>query len=279
MRPDPPPMPAISKWISRIAAIGRKPRTKGEMPPGPSPLAMPCPKPEYEITVENVGLFRNVPRSMRTEIERYLRERESSPDGFDRAAMIARKSLKRLYAGLHIQPSPRAQAVLFSGTPPAGSLADAVKQIRSAATPAEQARMIAQYRLPYRVAVSVIREISPTVLAALIDVMTPQEVINNLASLKKRGAMDNPDIKGLIEAKLEAAKTDKRVSAYKAKVAAEAADAAGDLARALDDITETQIRATGSISRPTALLIDKSGSMEIAIEVGRQLGAMISAIC
>jgi uncharacterized protein with von Willebrand factor type A (vWA) domain len=109
--------------------------------------------------------------------------------------------------------------------------------------------------------------------------MTPQEVINNVGSLKRRGAFDNPDVKALIDEKLEAAKKDKRVSAYKAKVAAEAAGATGDLADSLDEITESQVKAAGAITRPTALLIDKSGSMDVAIEVGRQLGAMISAIC
>ena len=117
------------------------------------------------------------------------------------------------------------------------------------------------------------------VLAALIEVMTPQEVINNIASLKKRGAFENPDIKALVEAKLAQAKSDKRVSAYKAKVAVEAAGARGELAEALEAVTEAQVKAKGKITRPTALLIDKSGSMEMAIEVGKQLGAMISAIC
>ena len=77
-------------------------------------------------------------------------------------------------------------------------------------------------------------------LAALVEVMTPQELINTVASLQKRGAFDNRDLKALIEAKLAAAKTDKRVSAYKAKVAAEAAGATGDLAQALDDVTEAR---------------------------------------
>ena len=58
----------------------------------------------------------------------------------------------------------------------------------------------------------------------------------------------------------------------------EAAGATGELAEALDEVTEAQVKATGTISRSTALLIDKSGSMNVAIEVGRQLGAMISAI-
>ena len=40
----------------------------------------------------------------------YLREREADPRRFDRAALTGRKALKRLYAGLHIVPSERAQA-------------------------------------------------------------------------------------------------------------------------------------------------------------------------
>ncbi len=236
-------------------------------------------KAQFETVSLRVGLNRNVPRSMRTEIERYLREREADPKRFDRTALTARKSMKRLYAGLHIPPSPRAQAVLFDDEPPEGSPAFQVKLISRAQTPAEQARAIAQYRIPYRVASSLIKEMSPMVLAALIDVMTPQEVINNVGSLKKRGAFDNPEIKALIDAKLEAAKTDQRVSAYKAKVAVEAAGAEGELAEALEAVTDAQVKAAGKITRPTALLIDKSGSMEQAIEIGRQLGALTSAIC
>jgi hypothetical protein len=236
-------------------------------------------KQEVEIVKERIGLFRNVPRSMKTEITHYLREREANEKSFDRAAMTARNALKRLYAGLHIQPSERAQAVLFDDNPPEDSLAFAVKQIANADSPQKQARAISDFKVPYRVASSIIGEMSPMVLAALIDVMTPQEVINNMGSLKQRGALENPDLKSLIEGKLEKAKTDKRVSAYKAKVAVEAAEISGDLAEALDEVTDQQVKTAGKITRPTALLIDKSGSMEHAIEVGKQLGALISAIC
>lgn len=234
---------------------------------------------QYEVVTEQVGLFRNVPRSLRTEVERYLREREADAARFDRTAVIARKSLKRLYAGLHVRPGPRAQAVLFDDEPPPDSLAYAVRQIANAPTPEEQARAIAAHRVPYRIAAAVVKEMTPVVLAALIDAMTPQEAINNVAALKARGALDNPDLKALLDAKLAAAKSDKRVSAYKAKVAAEAAGATGELADALDAVTDAQVKATGKITRPTALHIDKSGSMNVAIEVGRQLGALISAVC
>jgi intein/homing endonuclease len=225
---------------------------------------------ETETMLVQRGLGANVPRSMRTEIARYLREREAQPERLDSAALHARTALKRLYAGLHIRPSLRAQAMLFAETPPEDSVLHAVKQIAKASDPAEQARAIVERRIPYRVAVSVIARMTPTVLAALVDAMTPQEVINNIASLKARGGFDNADVKALVEAKLAAAKTDKRVSAYKAKVAIEAAAVSGDLAEQLDAVTESQVQAKGRITRPTALLIDKCvvGSTLVCTEHG-----------
>jgi hypothetical protein len=229
--------------------------------------------------VEEHGLFRNPPRSLRTEIVRYLREREADPDWFDGTALTARKALKRLYALLHVRPGERAQAVLFDESPPEGSRLFALKELSKAATPAEQARAIAEHRIPYRVAASVVQQMTPTVLAALIDAMSPQELINNLASLQRRGAMDNADLKALIEQKLEQAKSASRVSALKTGEAIKAADLAPDLQRKLEEVADTQVKAKGRISRPTALLIDKSSSMELAIELGKRIGALVSAVC
>ncbi len=284
-RPRPAQRPIRERgFLRRILNRRNQPAAAPPQIPEP-PVAVPAvpepaePEPRYVVEKEEIGMSRNVPRSMRTEIERYLREREADDNWFDRTVLTARKPMKRLYGGLHIRPSDRAQAVLFDDKPPADSLAFKVKQIAKAETPAEQARAIAKYQIPYRVASSVILDMTPMVLAALIDVMTPQEVINNIASLKRRGALDNPDIKALVDEKLKSARKDKRVSAYKAKVAVQAAGATGELADALDDVTEAQIKQAGAITRKTALLIDKSGSMQVAIEVGKQLGAMVSAIC
>jgi hypothetical protein len=232
-----------------------------------------------EAVVENFGLFRNPPRSLRTEITRYLREREADAEWFDSTALVARKVLKRLYALLHVAPGARAQQILFDEEPPADSRLFALRVLARASSPAEQARAILEHQIPYRVAATVVRQMTPTVLLALIERMTPQELINNLGALRRRGVMDNADLKALVERKLEAAKGDTRVSAYKAKVAADAAGAPADLARQLDAVTEARVKARGRITRPTALLLDKSGSMNVALEVGRQLGAMISAVC
>jgi hypothetical protein len=129
------------------------------------------------------------------------------------------------------------------------------------------------------VASTVVKQMTPTVLLALIERMSSQELINNLGTLKRRGALDNPDLKSMIEEKLEAAKTGKRVSALKAEEAVKATGVSGDLREKLEDVADTQIKAKGRIKRPTALLVDKSASMHEAIELGKRIGAMISAVC
>jgi hypothetical protein len=241
--------------------------------------AKPAEPAPAQSVVEDFGLFRNPPRALKTEITRYLREREADPEWFDGSVLVARKAIKRLYALLHVKPGERAQQILFDENPPEDSRLAALKKLAKASTPVEQAQAIMENRIPYRVAVTVVQQMTPTVLLALIGVMSPQEVINNLAALKRRGAMDNPDLKSLIEQKLDAAKSSTRVSAFKAEEAIQAANLSADMRAKLEAVADAQVKAKGRITRPTALLIDKSGSMQVAIELGKQIGAMISAIC
>jgi hypothetical protein len=206
-----------------------------------------------------------LPRSARTSVRQYLTVREHNPALFDRAALRGRKAMKHLYASLHIKPSERASAILFRDQPPVGSLADVLKQLAKATSAVEQARLIVEFNLPYTIAIGAIKQLTPTVLVALINSMTPQEVINNLKSLKARGAMD-------------AASTGTRVAAFKAQVAANAADLDAETVARLEVVTNQQVKRRGVITRPTALLVDKSGSMESAIAIGKQLAALISGI-
>src|SRR5439155_8123943 len=183
---------------------GRKTNRKAR-PAGKKGKEAESSAPKPKLTVEDHGLFRNVPRSLKTEVTRYLREREADADWFDSTVLTARKAIKRLYALLHVKPGERAQQVLFDEQPPPDSRLFALRELAKAATPADQARAIVAHRIPYRVAATVVKQMTPTVLVALIDRMSPQEVINNLAALKRRGAFDNADLKALIEEKLEQA--------------------------------------------------------------------------
>lgn len=220
-----------------------------------------------------------LPRSARTAVTRYLREREANPNFFDRAALRARKSMKHLYASLHIKPDARADAVLFKNEPPVGSLAYALKQLAKAQTPVEQAQLIVRYNVPFTIAVGVVKTLTPVVLAALINQMSPQEVINNLNALGKRGALAHAEVKALVDEKLaQAAGAGARVSAFKAMKAAEVAHADADTTARLEGVANAQVRNRGRITKSTALLVDKSGSMTIALEVGKHIGALVSGI-
>ena len=237
--------------------------------------------PPYEVSriVDFMKQHRGkLPRSARTAVTRYLKEREKNPAFFDRAALRGRKAMKHLYATLHIKPNVRADAVLFKDAPPEDSLAFVLKQLAKAATPAEQAMLIALHHIPYTIAIGAVKQITPTVLVALINSMSPQEVINNIKSLKDRGAMEHPEVKALIDAKLEEATKSDRISAYKARVAADVAEFDAETAAKLEKVTDEQVKKRGKIAKSTALLVDKSGSMQNAIEIGKRLAAMISGI-
>ncbi len=236
--------------------------------------------PPYQVA-RVVGFLKRVrrklPRSARTAVVRYLRRREADPNFFDRSVLRARRPMKQLYAGQHVKPSPRADAILFKGRPPADSLPAAVKAL-AAAPPAQQAAIITERRIPYTIAVGAVRELSEDVLVALVRAMTPQELINNLSSLKKRGALELDEVGRLVSARLEEAKSDRRVSAFKVLKAAEASGLDERTEALLEDVLDEQIAAKGRISRPTALFVDKSSSMSLAIEVGRQVAALVSGI-
>jgi hypothetical protein len=219
-----------------------------------------------------------LPRCARTAVKYYLQTRERDPQFFDKAALRGRKALKQLYASLHLKPNPRADAILFKNQPPPDSLAYILKQLAQTKTPIEQARLIVAHQIPYTIAIGAIKTMTPSVLVALINAMSPQEVINHLKPLQNRGALDHPQVKALIEAKLNQAQTSHRVSAYKAKIAAQVISIDDDIAAQLAQITEQQLKKHGQIHKNTALLIDKSGSMTTAIEVGKQIAALISGI-
>ncbi len=224
------------------------------------------------------GLGRNVPRSVKTEVVRYLREREADDRWFDATALQARKTLKRLYALLHIKPAPRAQAVLFDEIPPEGSKLAGLKALAQTDDPDLQAKLIREHDVPFRVAVGLVKQVTPAVLKALVARMSPQEIINNLDMLRKRGGFEIADVKAMIESKLDAAKTATRVSAFKAETARDAVALPTEVKAKLDAVADAQVKARGRIARPTALLIDKSGSMSQAIEIGKRLGSLLAAV-
>lgn len=232
---------------------------------------------EVNITEKSVGLYKNIPTSFKKDIEIYLRNLEKDNDRFDSVALRNHGDLKGLYATLRIKPSKRAQDILFKKKYPEDSKLTVFEQITNAKTPEAAAKLIVKNKLPYTVAVGLVDNITPSILVALINAMSPQEVINNIASLEEKGAMDNEDTKKLIDSKLEAAKKSKSVSALKSKTAQKTGRIKNEeTIKKLDEVADIQIKKSGSIKVPTAIFIDKSGSMSRCIEVGKNVSALVS---
>jgi hypothetical protein len=158
------------------------------------------------------------------------------------------------------------------------AIASGTAQGAIASSPLEQAQLIVEHKIPYTVAVGAIKQITPTVLVALINSMSPQEVINHLKSLQTRGAMANPQVKALIDEKLAQAQGDNRVATFKGRVATDSAELDAETAAKLEQVMDQQVKKRGKISKPSALLVDKSSSMESALEVGKRIAALISGI-
>jgi len=236
---------------------------------------------EVKITEKKVGLDKSLPTAFKTEVTRYLRWLESNTEKFDTVAIRNAKDLKALYAsnGLQIKPSPRAQAILFDKEYPKDSKLNIFEKISTAKTPEEAAKLIVENKVPYTVAVGLVEKITPSILVALIDAMSPQELINNVASLEEKGAMDNPDVKKLIQAKLGKAEKSKTVATLKSKTA----KATGrikdeEVLKQLDKVADEQVKKSGTIKVPTAIFIDQSGSMDKAIDVGKRCAALVSGV-
>lgn len=236
--------------------------------------------PNGEPVAKKYGLNINIPRSMRTEISRYFNERENDPDWFDSMVLYARKHVKRLYTLLRLSHDKdgRANQILFKNNPPDDSKIADLKALAKLTDPNEQARLIIEKKIPYRVACNVLTNLTPAALLALITVMSDQELINNIGSLQKRGALDNPDLKKVVDERLNKAKRSKKVSALKASVAADNAGVDEETRKKLKDVAGAQLKKSNLvINRNVGMLVDISVSMNHAKEIAKRLGSAIAA--
>lgn len=230
-----------------------------------------------EIEKESVGLFKNTPSALKTEVEKYLRWLESDKRRFNNAVLKFSKDIKGLYASFRIKPSPYADKVVFKEEYEKDSKLNILKEISEASTPEEAAKLIVENRIGYTTAVGLIKKMTPSVLVALINSMSPQELINNMASLEERGATNNPKVKKLISDKLKRAETSKNVSALKSKRAKKTKRIKDEeISKQMDKVADEQVKKNATISVPTLLLVDSSSSMHSAIECGKAVASLIS---
>ena len=220
-----------------------------------------------------------VNRQVQGAVKDYLRALEANERRFDGAVLRARKTLHHLYEFFHVKPSARAQAILFDDEPPEGSLPYWVKVLAKAEDPTEQAKLIARHKIPYTVATAAIRHMTPAVVVALIEAMSPVEAVNARGWLERGGWLRDERIKGFYLEKIEEAARDRRASiaAMKERESAKGRDEAVEAA--IQRAREAKLREGARIERDTLLAVDVSSSMQVSIEVAKRLGAMIAPLC
>ncbi len=217
-------------------------------------------------------------RQVKGAITDYLHTLESDRKRFDGAARVAGRDLHRLFEHYHIRPSQRTQIILFDHEIPEGEV-DPVLILRKAKTPEEQAKIIVDYRIPYRQATSVLKGLTPAVWVALIEVMTPVEAMNLRSAIEKSGILKDSDIRSLYEKKLSLVAREERaaVSTITERKSTKGKDKKLDaiLAKAREEKIEKGAR----ITVDTLIAVDCSGSMDPAIEASRRICPHIASLC
>jgi len=213
-------------------------------------------------------------RAVRRTIERYLRAREINWSWWERTAIQHRDSLKELYSLCHVKPAALANQILFKREYPAGTAFSVIKSLKTG-NPTEIAGLITKHRIPWLVAIGAlgVRIKEPDVLLAMIQRMTPTELVTNSKMLEKLGVKKLPALRAAYEEGLVRVGSTKK-QALKTAKALEAVEDAGTKAR-LEAVQEKQLDAMG-VKGNWLVLADKSGSMAPAIAVALEISALLA---
>jgi len=217
-------------------------------------------------------------RQAKAAVLSYLRAIESDKKRFDGAVRVARKQLHQMYESYHVKPSQRAQSIIFDRKIPEGDV-DVVKLLRDAKGPEEQARLIVEHRIPYRLATSTLKAMTPAIWVALIEVMSPTEAVNARASVEKSGILGDDRIRKLYESKIEAAAGVAKISVSHLSERKSARGTDKGVEEKIQKVRQEKIDKSARIKMDTLVAVDCSGSMETAIEVAKRVCPQIAAIC
>lgn len=214
-------------------------------------------------------------RSVQRFLAVYLKDKEKDWNEWQRIALMHHKPLARLYAISHTKATGVYGDVLFKHAKPKGSLFEVVNNL-SKMDVKEAAGAILNYKLPFLIAQGALgkKMFEPDLVLALLDRISPTELVTHIKMLEKMGVKTNPALKGAFEKALERAASSKKTT-LKTTKAAEAIDDEG-LKSKLRGLQERQIQAIGGVDGNWLVLGDKSGSMKQAIEVATEVSATLA---
>lgn len=210
-------------------------------------------------------------------VKRYIRVREEHMGWWNRTAIQYRKDFKSLYAMSKTKPSAYAQQVLFDRDYPEDSSFYAIAHM-SEMDAAGLAEAITKWKLPYLIIAGAIGKRASgdsNFLYALIDSMSPTEVISHTAMLEKLGIKNFASTRSLFAKKLELGASTQ--AAFKATKAA-SMQRSESAKSTLQGVQERQIASMDGIDGDWLVLGDKSGSMDAAIEKARVVASTLARL-
>lgn len=209
-------------------------------------------------------------------VEMYLRAREEKPQWFDRTVLQHRRSMKALYALFHIRPAQRANEILFGGhRPGVFKLVSSLKDM----DPLTAAGTILRHEIPLLTAEAALGKDKlkdPAIVMALMDQMSPAELISRTKQLEALGVKTNPMLRAAYQAGLKrvAESADVTTTLKTTKAASVIQDE--DLADKLRGTQEKQLKALGGVDGDWLVLGDRSGSMAQAIDLAKEVAAVLA---
>jgi hypothetical protein len=213
-------------------------------------------------------------RRLRRLIELYLRTREQNAPSWDRIAIQHRATLKELYGLVHIKPSDRADSVLFKCVYPQGSIFEVVATLKDLA-PVAAAGQIMKWKIPFLIALGALgkKAKETDLVLALIERMSPTELVTNTKTLERLGLKSNPALRGAYDKAMEKASKSK-ANVLKTTRAAEAIEDEG-LKEKLRGMQDRQLQAMG-VEGNWLVLGDRSPSMVYSVELAKEVAGTLA---
>ena len=219
------------------------------------------------------------PRSMRSAVINKLANEDSRSMQFQ--ILRAKKQMRRLVKRMHIpttnSENDNLKAIgkeLFSKDT---ELRAVFKQLSATEDPEEIKKLLQKSRLPAYIAVSSIKVRNPKIMRALIDNMSPAELLQSLNMLGRLKVLE-PNLQAIID-KIQKGIGDNRIQAMRVHNIRKYLDpelVPPSIFDLLSKVTVQKIRKAGKLKGKTSIHIDGSGSMNVAIAIAREAATTLA---
>lgn len=206
-------------------------------------------------------------------IRKYLKAKETEKN-WDRLGLQHREVLTTLYCLTKTKPGEHQKKVLFEKSYAPGSVFAAVAGLKNM-SPDEAAGVILQKKLPFLIVKGAlgIKIKEPAIMLALINMMTPTELVTNTKIFNEWGMSQNPSLRGAFDKAIGKVETSTANVLKTTRAAENITDE--KLKARLQGVQNKQL-ASMQVEGDWLVLADKSGSMHNAIVVARQVASLLA---